>query len=270
MKSHIFVGVPFVITNGRLQDLSRNCISLWDNIAYSLREKYIVHFIAVPNLVTHNNLALNLSHCEGIVLQNPLGNNVSSSWNEIITYANAFCPNEDSGVVLIANFDVSITPHCVDALISNLLDRTSTFVMSGYCGTSFTAQPRIEFGVADFALFAMRVRDPRWDMIGPFDTNFAPAYWEDSDYQIRMKMQSVEFGTCLSCYFEHISSATIKHDAQLRANNDISFERNKLYLIQKWFRTHAAEAKALLDLPNPSQYADQLMQFCQLHPQDTE
>ncbi len=73
--------------------------------------------------------------------------------------------------------------------------------------------------------------DTTWKSIGSFDTNFMGAYFEDNDYQRRIKLAKLEIlSHRLLNPVEMIASASIKKDPSLNAN----FENNAKYYVSKW------------------------------------
>jgi GT2 family glycosyltransferase len=104
-----------------------------------------------------------------IAIQRPNRNvGVAASWNRILRYAHG----KDEPVV-ISNDDVVLGSNAFEALSSEL-ERGEVFV-SGL----------------GFALFGLR---PECLIkVGNFDERFFPAYYEDRDYERRMKLAGIEW-----------------------------------------------------------------------------
>lgn len=92
---------------------------------------------------------------------------VAASWNRILHYAH------DETAVIISNDDIELGPDAFEALSSEL-ERGAPFV-SGL----------------GFALFGIRVEC--FVRVGCFDERFFPAYYEDRDYERRMRLAGIEW-----------------------------------------------------------------------------
>jgi len=73
-----------------------------------------------------------------------------------------------------------------------------------------------------------------WEKVGPFDERFWPAYFEDNDYHLRMKLLGYDFATAPVGY-DHTGSGTVKSfsDTELSIHH-ARFEANKRRYIAKW------------------------------------
>lgn len=70
-----------------------------------------------------------------------------------------------------------------------------------------------------------------WANVGAFDEGFFPAYFEDNDYQYRMKLKGLNIVHTDFCTPEvYLNSQSIAKDPSLNAN----FEKNKRRYFQKW------------------------------------
>jgi GT2 family glycosyltransferase len=69
--------------------------------------------------------------------------------------------------------------------------------------------------------------------IGLMDENFYPGYFEDNDYRYRQKLSG-----CLLDSFplsnEHLTSSTLKSSTQFQIKNQMTFQQNFDYYVQKW------------------------------------
>jgi hypothetical protein len=66
--------------------------------------------------------------------------------------------------------------------------------------------------------------------VGLFDESFVPAYFEDTDYEARMKFHNVEIERSF-IPVAHDNSSTIK--AGFQKNNDLTFLANEQYFSEK-------------------------------------
>jgi hypothetical protein len=69
--------------------------------------------------------------------------------------------------------------------------------------------------------------------VGYLDENFFPAYYEDNDHRYRMKLADMEW-EYFPLEYDHIVSATIKKDPAIFAKNQMTFQENGRYYIEKW------------------------------------
>lgn len=130
---------------------------------------------------------------------------VAASWNRILDLAG------DEPIV-ISNDDVVLGPSTF-AEMSTALE--SALFVSG----------------DGWALFGQRPQCTR--LVGPYDENIWPAYYEDVDYDIRLARIGITVVRPLSEPFEHPQWTTTRRlgDAAWLAEGR---ERNRRYLIVKW------------------------------------
>lgn len=124
--------------------------------------------------------------------------------------------------VIIANDDVAVHKDTILALVGAATQNPDKpmFTGSGHSGNSFS-------------LFLLRKW--AWELLGEFDENFKPAYFEDNDWHYRLKLQGLDFISLEDATFEHVGSGTIKAmtPTQLEVHHR-KFARNQDYYIQKW------------------------------------
>jgi GT2 family glycosyltransferase len=74
-----------------------------------------------------------------------------------------------------------------------------------------------------------------WEKVGEFDEGFAPAYFEDNDYHLRINKVGLKAITYPSAVFYHFGSKTrIEADNERPVITNDSFEKNRSYYIAKW------------------------------------
>lgn len=71
------------------------------------------------------------------------------------------------------------------------------------------------------------------DAVGWFDENFHPMYYEDRDYEYRMKLAGVPY-VQLPSETTHATSSTIHSDQRLFDRNRETFAANGAYYAEKW------------------------------------
>lgn len=83
-----------------------------------------------------------------------------------------------------------------------------------------------------FSLFLLRRW--AWELVGPFDENFYPAYFEDNDYFYRMKLAHVSYAACQAGYDHEISSTLRLSSPQEKYQHELRFRSNEQYYAIKW------------------------------------
>lgn len=160
------------------------------------------------NLETPLNIPVFYSYSEG-----NLG--VARSWN-------LFCDlaiKEGLDAVILANDDIVLYENTVSTLLDKLKECPNDFV--AYSGDN------------SFSLFALPLSV--FNLVGRFDENFYPAYFEDNDYVMRMKLNNVQMHYLDSPKYYHEGSSTIRalSQSELEVHHHV-FRKNQTYYIQKW------------------------------------
>jgi hypothetical protein len=71
------------------------------------------------------------------------------------------------------------------------------------------------------------------DRVGYFDENFFPGYFEDNDYRYRIKLTNTKI-TSIPLINEHATSSTLNSSDEFKQKNNVSFQENYQYYIDKW------------------------------------
>src|SRR5690606_3352243 len=73
------------------------------------------------------------------------------------------------------------------------------------------------------------------ELIGPFDENFWPAYYEDNDYVKRMRLAGYDHICVPGCHYWHEGSGTVKAKSarELQEHNK-NFKKSSAYYVRKW------------------------------------
>jgi GT2 family glycosyltransferase len=141
---------------------------------------------------------------------------VAAGWNWLM-YVTKTAP-----FTLIANDDVRFEPDTILNMVK---------VMAKNPAAGIFASSRNESN--EFSCYALA----RWayNLIGPFDEVFWPAYFEDNDYTIRARKAGVVLHLSDKFGFGHAGSATIKSYTEAEKQEHVrQFERNKAAYIAKW------------------------------------
>lgn len=143
-------------------------------------------------------------------------NILAGAWNDLMRLW-----NED--YIIIANDDVTPHYHSVEALVNAAIDRPDVAMWngSGHSGNSYS-----------FFL----LRQWAYNQVGPFDEKFKPAYFEDNDYDYRLRiLAGLIREEVTNATFDHVGSATTNSmtdkDRQIR---HILFRKAQQYFISKW------------------------------------
>ena len=175
---------------------------------------------------------------------------LSEAWNIGITQAvEAKCD-----YILVSNDDVLYSPWAIDALVEELRISSTTVVMATGCNQrgSFLipelikemSQPNPEEVTKaespDFACFM--VRRNFFDLVGTFDENIHPAYYEDNEMHIRINSLGFRAICTTAAPYYHYGSAS--QNADLGNNRPLvdgnKFSLNGRYVTEKWGSTDAS------------------------------
>lgn len=160
----------------------------------------------------YDNSKLNFSNIE--IIKSDI-NCLASSWNW-------FIKNLD-GDLLIANDDLEFDSLVIQNFIEakNKEDDPKIIMHSVDCLNAF-------------ALF--RINSSIKNIVGLFDENFYPAYYEDNDMIYRIKSLGYYEKKLTGLSIKHEGSATLKEQRRLGINkdHDINFQKNAEYYVMKW------------------------------------
>ena len=83
---------------------------------------------------------------------------------------------------------------------------------------------------------AFMINKKCWDVVGEFDENFNPAYFEDNDYHRRINLSGMKAIVFPPAVFYHYGSRTklerLKTESEQLINHQ--FEKNRDYYVRKW------------------------------------
>ena len=146
---------------------------------------------------------------------------VAGSWN--IMCAKAF---EKYDYVLVLNDDIYFQSSEFD--VNGIINYMSNASIDFFCCEE----------KYDRAVFLMSKKC--FNVVGSFDSNFAPAYYEDNDYLYRLKLAKMRgkidygFVPSLNPTLFRRSSSLLKHPDMLVKDGNDYRENNKKYYILKW------------------------------------
>lgn len=160
---------------------------------------------------------------------------VAESWNQGITQA----LEDRCHAVLVCNDDVILSPMAIDNLYDRVDDNTmiTGINMRDHFQTedvwTFVAEePEITDEAPDFSCFM--ITEKFYEAVGPFDTNFQPAYFEDNDYHYRIKLAGLSAERTTFAPIYHEGSVTQNMDRKNPVVPSRQFEQNRMYYFHKW------------------------------------
>lgn len=143
-------------------------------------------------------------------------NILAGAWNDLMQLW-------DDDYIIIANDDVTPHPQSIEALVTLARDNPDYAMVngSGHSGNSYS-------------FFLLR----KWayQLVGAFDENFKPAYYEDNDYDYRLvKLLNLKRVESSDATFDHIVSATMKAmTEEQKARHHVNFAATQAYYVRKW------------------------------------
>lgn len=149
---------------------------------------------------------------------------VGPAWNEFIHSAII----DDLDLLVICNDDV--VWKSFDMLLHGWMYRPdNALIVTGTHGEEKDAYaPHPDYSCFGFNPLAMN------EIIGDFDENFAPAYFEDNDHHYRIKLAGFEAYSYGLAQIEHKGSQTQNADPNKPVVTSEMFEKNREYYNRKW------------------------------------
>lgn len=150
---------------------------------------------------------------------------LSKSWNEGIL--NGYASGCD--VVLVVNDDVVFGAGDVERLAKYAITHRNQYVIT-CAGWHLHHQKRQSIGYSCFAINPIAL-----DIVGMFDQNIFPIYYEDCDYMWRGKVAGLVEGHCEDTQIEHGGSKTLHTAGRAeQAQHHQTFVANREYYRAKW------------------------------------
>ncbi len=139
---------------------------------------------------------------------------VSASWN----YGCRWAWERGFDLCVILNDDINLAlPLILRALVD-----------------AARANPRAVVEVAHCKMSAFVLAREVWDDVGEFDEGFWPGYYEDSDYQHRMRLHGIATVSVGAKAVRHHGSATVQLDKEMEKVNTFCHRRNHERFRLKW------------------------------------
>lgn len=150
------------------------------------------------------------------------------------------CYRDGADVAIIANDDVVFGDGDLRRLAAHAVSHRDGFI--AVCGGYHERfqEPVPSHGYSCFALQPLAL-----EVLGCFDENLFPAYFEDCDYGHRAALAGLEQSVCKGTSVAHVGSGTIHRDPELNQRNHATFTRNQDYYIRKWGGSNGHEEYSL-------------------------
>lgn len=164
-----------------------------------------------------------------VVLRPRHRSSVAFAWNSCLQEA----WNRGADSALIVNNDIVFQPRAYGNLLEVAREHPE-------CGIVSMAElpedlPKFrETTILPAARFsAFLERRFTWDRLGGFDTRFRPAYWEDADYQRRIRDAGIPVGLTIraACFHAHFGSTP---GLIGRLRRDFYYRTNRRRFVLKW------------------------------------
>ncbi len=140
---------------------------------------------------------------------------VGGAWNEILKFA--FVKHNYDTVIIVGS-DVEFKEGYIENYIKEFEELNCEFS---------TARG---FGFNCFA-----ITKKCYEIVGEFDLNFFPAYYDDNCYAQRVRLAKLNYGDVgNSELLNHWGSATIRKNENYNKANGQTFPMNQKYFIKKW------------------------------------
>jgi len=190
---------------------SHNNASLLQNCIKSVLAQTVddVRIFAVNNGSTDNTPQIlnSLDRTRHIVNHHYPQLGVAGAWNKGLSYLFDVIKAPH---VLVINEDTWLPPYLYRDLISIGREFVTAYAVGGLASSipHYIKYPIRESENPDFSCFL--IRKSAWDLVGPFDEMYYPAFGEDCDYHVRMHRAGIKAWKT-NVPFYHAGSATIKN-----------------------------------------------------------
>lgn len=214
--------------------LTHNCMVHTQNMLGSFRSKYPHNWIIVDNGSTDRTpLLLNdLSHFPNqIQIRNRGNRGVAAGWNQIMRRA---LNDPEFAYLYLINNDIIFNEGSCDVLLEFLKENPKYLAVSSIESNRFTPRPG---AVDDKALnfIAIMMTRKLIELVGFFDEQFYPGYFEDNDYHERIKREvwpkGYKTGVVHDSMVVHLGSRTIIEGQVIMGG---AFLQNRLKFKKKW------------------------------------
>jgi len=161
---------------------------------------------------------------------------LARAWNEGVLA----CYEDGADVVIIANDDIVFGAGDLRRMAEHAVNHRDGFIV--VCGGYHERAKRAvsSHGYSCFALQPLAL-----EVLGCFDENLFPAYFEDCDYGRRATLSGLGQTVCEGTSVSHVGSGTIYRDPEVNRRNHDTFVRNRNYYCRKWGGPNGEETLTL-------------------------
>lgn len=214
--------------------LTHNCCFYTQQMLGSFRSKYQHNVIIVDNGSTDNTLKVldDLTHFPNqIHIRNRQNRGVAAGWNQILRRVQY---DPEFQYLYLLNNDLILNESSCDVLLEFLRAHPEYVAVSSIESNRFQPQPG---HVDDKALSFIAVMFARKciEIVGLFDEQFYPAYFEDNDYMERIKREvwtrGLKTGVVHDSTVVHVGSRTINEGGVYLGP---AFSQNRERFRKKW------------------------------------
>ncbi len=152
---------------------------------------------------------------------------LAKSWNEGISLA----INSGKEVILVINDDVEFIEGGFDLWVDYILENKDSGLVF-VTGEEPQDDGTVIYQSQNFACFAFGKQ--AIELVGAFDENFTPAFYEDFDYFVRAQLAGIKISVDDRVLCRHRRSSTQKNDSGIREKLPEFIETNRQYFIKKW------------------------------------
>lgn len=160
---------------------------------------------------------------------------VAATWNYGINLIRQSVSGDDPlEFILVINNDLLLEHDTIDLLSAYGRSASSRIAMWSGKNTRDEPNPNPNIIVpgVDFSCFMIHPNFP--EVMGAFDENFTPAYYEDNDMYARMVLSGKRGVQVNAAGYYHLGSQTIARDPLSAQGNHRTFGQNHYYFSKKW------------------------------------
>jgi GT2 family glycosyltransferase len=153
--------------------------------------------------------------------------------------------------VAVLNNDILLHPTCFDRLVERIA-RNDVGMVTAHDIRGEVATPEEVFHIPATAkaevpesehpnFSAFLIGRLCWELVGSFDEEFHPAYFEDNDYHYRMLLAGLRAVVYPPAMFYHYGSRTQYEARSTPVVSERAFDANRRYYLSKWGGLPGAE-----------------------------
>lgn len=234
MQNKLSVVVPVI---NLWNEYTKNCIDTLFASTYPIHQ-----IILIDNASTDCTEAVASDYAKQyanfVYIRNAERRSVSASWNQGTQYA----ISGGATHVVVINNDTLLHTHAIENLMAFLDNSEGYGVITGRDISRVVSPNGLETvelvdnvdDHPDFAFFLITAGN--YEIMGGFDEEFTPAYFEDNSFAYKTKLAGLKYGSLLSAPFYHFGSRT--QNTALGNGQTVcpspQFENNRKLYVDMW------------------------------------